>query len=284
VTAIEPVGLAGSAGSTPLRIRHDDGPDLFAKLYARSHLRSDRSYKLGRTLRYGRLEDERPFTSVRRLIQHEDYMLRVMRDAGVDTMEPMGIVEITPDREYLLVSEFIEDAVEISEVSLTPELVDQGLRSVAGMWRAGLAHRDIKPANVLVQGDRVSLIDVAFGQVRPSPWRQAVDLANMMLVLALSSTPELVYERALLQFSEDEIAEAFAAARGVTLPSQLRGDVRRDGRELLERFRQLAPHREPVAIQRWSWRRIGLTVWVALVVAALVAIFIGNLGDIGLAP
>jgi tRNA A-37 threonylcarbamoyl transferase component Bud32/membrane-associated phospholipid phosphatase len=284
VTGIEPVGLEGSAGSTPLRIHHEDGPDLFAKLYARSHLRSDRSYKLGRALRYGRLEDEQHFTSVRRLIQHEDYMARVMRDGGVDCPESMGIVEITPDREYLLVNEFLEGAVEISQVSLTPDQVDQGLRAVSSMWRAGLAHRDIKPANVMVQGDRVALIDVAFGQVRPSPWRQAVDLANMMLVLALSSTPELVYERALLQFSEDEIAEAFAAARGVTLPSQLRADVRRDGRELLERFRQLAPDREPVAIQRWSWRRIGLTVWVTLVVAALAAIFIGNLGDIGLAP
>jgi hypothetical protein len=106
----------------------------------------------------------------------------------------------------------------------------------------------------------------------------------MMLVLALSSSPDLVYERALLQFTEDEIAEAFAASRGVTLPSQLRSDVRRDGRELLERFRELAPAREPVAVQRWSWRRVGLTVWVGLVAFALVAIFIGNLGDIGLAP
>jgi tRNA A-37 threonylcarbamoyl transferase component Bud32/membrane-associated phospholipid phosphatase len=284
VTGIEPVGLAGSAGSTPLRITHEDGPDVFAKLYARSHLRSDRSYKLGRTLRYGRLEDEQHFTSVQRLIQHEDYMLRVMRDAGVDSMQPMGIVEITPGREYLLVSEFIDGAVEISEVALTADLIDQGLRAVAKMWGAGLAHRDIKPANILVQGDRVALIDVAFGQVRPSPWRQAVDLANMMLVLALSSTADLVYERALLQFTEDEIAEAFAASRGVTLPSQLRGDVRQDGRELLARFRDLAPAREPVVIQRWSWRRVGLTVWVLLVAAALVALFLGNLGDIGLAP
>jgi tRNA A-37 threonylcarbamoyl transferase component Bud32/membrane-associated phospholipid phosphatase len=282
-TDVRPVGLAGSAGSTPLRISQEDGPDLFAKLYARSHLRSDRSYKLGRTLLYGRLEDEQHFTSVRRLIQHEDYMLHVMHRAGVDCMEPVGIVEITPDREYLLVTEFLEEAVEVSEVSVTPELIDQGLDAVSTMWQAGLAHRDVKPANVMVQGDRLRVIDVGFGQVRPSPWRQAVDLANMMLVLALSSTPELVYERALLQFREDEIAEAFAASRGVTLPSQLRSDVRRDGRELLARFRELAPDREPVAIQRWSWRRIGLTVWVALVAAALMAIFVGNLGDIGLA-
>ena len=120
---------------------------------------------------YGRLEDEQHFTSVRRLIQHEDYMLHVMRRAGVDCMEPMGIVEITPDREYLLVSEFLDGAVEISQVEVTTGLIEAGLTTVSRMWRHGLAHRDIKPANVMIQGDRLRLIDVAFGQVRPSPWR-----------------------------------------------------------------------------------------------------------------
>jgi tRNA A-37 threonylcarbamoyl transferase component Bud32 len=281
-TNVEPVGLEGSAGSTPLRIGQEDGPDVFAKLYARSHLRSDRSYKLGRTLLYGRLEDEQHYTSVRRLIQHEDYMLHVMRRAGVDCMEPMGIVEITPDREYLLVSEFLDGAVEISQVEVTTGLIEAGLTTVSRLWRHGLAHRDIKPANVMIQGDRLRLIDVAFGQVRPSPWRQAVDLANMMLVLALGSTPELVYEHALEHFSEDEVAEAFAASRGVTLPSALRADVKRDGRALLVRFRELACGCEPVAIQRWSVRRIGLTAWVVLVTAALVSLFVRNLSDIGL--
>ncbi len=135
----------------------------------------------------------------------------------------------------------------------------------------------------MVQDGRVRLIDVAFGQVRPSPWREAVDLANMMLVLALETSPELVYERALLRFSEDDIAEAFAAARGVTLPSQLRAEVKRDGRELVEQFRELAPERPPVAIQRWSIRRVALTAWVALVAAMIAAVFIGSLPDIGLA-
>ena len=74
VVAVEPFGLAGSAGSTPLRIELRDGPSrrVFAKLYARSHLRADRWYKLGRTVIYGRLEDEAPFQSVRRLVQYED--------------------------------------------------------------------------------------------------------------------------------------------------------------------------------------------------------------------
>ncbi|NNF54657.1 MAG: hypothetical protein HKN03_09485 [Acidimicrobiales bacterium] len=281
-TDVQLIGVESSAGSTPLSIATADGSRVFAKLYSRSHLRSDRSYKLFRTLRYGRLEDEQRFSSVRRLIQHEDYMLHVMRRAGIDCMEPMGIVEITPDHEYLLVAEFIQGGREIGEVRVTTSLIDAGLTTVAQMWGAGLAHRDIKPANIMVQGDRLRLIDVAFGEVRPSPWRQAVDLANMMLVLALGSSPELVYERALQHFSEQEIAEAFAASRGVTLPSALRASVKKDGRALLECFRELAPERPMVSIQRWSVRRIGLTLWVTVVTIALLAVFVGSLNDIGL--
>ena len=59
----------------------------------------------------------------------------------------------------------------------------------------------------LVRDGRLLLIDVAFVEARPSPWRQAVDLANMMLCLALRSSAEQVYRRALRQFSVDEISE-----------------------------------------------------------------------------
>jgi hypothetical protein len=211
-------------------------------------------------------------------------MLHVMKRAGIPSAEPYGIVEITPDREYLLVNEFLHDAVEIGNAEIDDDIIDEGLAIVAELWEAGLAHRDLKPANLMVQDGHVRVIDVAFGQIRPSPWRQAVDLANMMLVLALGSSPERVYLRALHHFSEDEIAEAFAASRGVTLPSALRAGVRRDGRALMERFRELAPTRPRVAIQRWSWRRLGLTAWVAFVAVAVAGVFLGNLGAVGLAP
>ena len=84
VVEITPVGLAGSGGSTPLRLRVAGEPDtyLFGKLYAMNHVRADRWYKLGRTILYGRLEDERPFQSVRRLVQHEDYAMRLLCDVG----------------------------------------------------------------------------------------------------------------------------------------------------------------------------------------------------------
>ena len=285
VRRLAPFGLGGSAGSTPLRLEMDDeaGTVLFAKLYASIHLRSDRWYKLGRTLLYGRLEDEASFSTVRRLVQYEDYMLRLMRDSGVATPEPYGFIEITPEREYVLVTGFFEGGIELGDVDeVDDELIDGALANVRLLWDAGIAHRDIKPSNVLVREGQVHLIDVAFAEARPSPWRQAVDLANMMLCLALKSDVESVYKRALLQFTPDDVAEALAATQGVTMPSQLRRALKDDGRDLLGSFRKLAPARPRVAIQRFSLRRIALTtgVFAAGLVALLIAM--SNLQGAGL--
>jgi membrane-associated phospholipid phosphatase/tRNA A-37 threonylcarbamoyl transferase component Bud32 len=271
VLDVKPVGLEGSGGSTPLRL-HVDGhaeTHLFAKLFAMNHVRADRWYKLGREILYGRLEDETRFSTVRRLVEYEDHALRLLRDAGIPTAAPYGIVEITPGREYMLVTGFIDGAHEIGEADVDDDVIDEALQIIRRLWDAGLAHRDIKPANLLVHDGHVFLIDAFFVQVRPSPWRQAVDLGNMMLVLAVRTDAERVYERALQFFTPDEIAEAFAATRGVASPTQLRTMMKHDGRDLLEKFRQLAPARRPIGLQRWSIRRIVLAL--GLVAAAVFA-------------
>ena len=107
------------------------------------------------------------------------------------------------------------------------------------------------------------MIDSAFAQLRPSPWRQAVDLANMMLVLGLRTNARQVYDRTRLHFDDSEIAEAFAATRGLTMPSQLRRMLRAQGADLHAEFLALLPYKlPPVRIQRWSLRRIALSACV----------------------
>ncbi len=284
VTELTPVGLEGSSGSTPIRLTIAGDPDysLFGKIYARNHLRSDRWYKLVRQLRYGRLEDETRYPSVRRLVQHEDYMLHVFESYGIPSAAPYGIVEITPDIEYLIVTEYIQDATEILDAEIDDEIIDRALGIIQTMWASSLAHRDVKPANVMVKSRRVYLIDLAFGEVNPSSWRHAVDLANMMLILALGSTPEHVLERARRKFTDDELAEAFAASRGITLPSQLRRELRADGRSLLDQYRALLPETRPIRIQRWSLRRAGFTATALLVLGLGTGLVLTNLEAVGL--
>ncbi len=291
VLEVEPFGLSGSAGSTPLRIKvrgeggAADTRVVFGKLYARSHLRADRSYKLGRALLYGRLEDEKPFNTVRRLVQQEDYALGLMRRAGLPSPEPYGVAELTPEREYLIVFEFLDGTKEIGEAEVDDAIIDQGLDIVRKLWDANLAHRDIKPANLLVRDGKLYLIDVFFAEMHPSPWRQAVDLANMLLCLALRSSPERVYRRALQRFSVGEITEAFAAARrGLALPSQLRRMIRDQGRDLHGEFVRLLPTPpRPIRVQRWTARRIGLLALVLLVLlpaaAPIAWVFVSSSGN-----
>src|SRR6478752_1331918 len=278
VLEIKPVGLESSAGSTPLRLEVEVDPDadqyVFGKLYTKGHVRSDRWYKLWRTILYGSLEDESPFKTVRRLVTYEDYALRLLEDIGVRTARPYGIVEITPEREYILVTEFFHGAVEIGEAQVDDDLIDQGLTLIRKMWDAGVAHRDIKPGNLMVRPGELLLIDVAFFQVRPSPWRQAVDLGNMMLVLAVRSDPQRVYQRALRQFTPAELSEAFAATRGVASPTQLRAFMKRDPRDVLGEFRKLAPERRPIVLQRWSARRVLLAA--GLLAVTTVAVVVGG--------
>jgi membrane-associated phospholipid phosphatase len=264
VTDLRPFGEEGSGGSTPLLMTLSDGTRVFGKILAISHVRSDRWYRIMRTIMYGQLEDEVPFGSVKRLIEYEDYALRVLDDFGFDVAHSYGIVELTPNREYLLVEEFFEGADTLGHADVTDAVIDEGIALVRKLWDEGLAHRDIKPANLLVVDGHLQLIDVSGLELRPSAWRQGVDLANMLLVLALRTDAERVYERAMRSFTPDEIAEALACAQGMAIPTELQGHLKADGRDLLSQLRALAPPHPPVSIQRWSVQRLALTAVAAL--------------------
>ena len=239
VTDVAPFGLAGSGGSTPLRIRRQGGRPateeescIFGKLYAVTHLRSDRFYKLGRTLLYGRLEDETAFARVRRLVQYEDYILRRSPTPDCPGPAPLGIVEITPEREYLLVTEFIDGAPRRSgDAEVDDEIIDQGLRSSGGMWDIGHGaprHQAGQPAGPRrhAVAHRLRVRRGAAQPVAPGGRPGQHDAGPG----AADATPERVYRRARLQFSDEEIAEAFAATRGLTMPVPAAPDAAPAGR------------------------------------------------------
>ena len=75
-------------------------------------------------------------------------------------------------------------------------------------------------------------------------------------------------------------AEAFAAMRSVTIPSQSRSSMailkKSTGTDLVERFRELAPPRDRSGLQRWTFRRLGLTLGALLLGLVLLSLAIDN--------
>jgi hypothetical protein len=107
----------------------------------------------------------------------------------------------------------------------------------------------------------------------------------MMLILGMKVEPRHVYERALQYFTPEELAEAFASGRGVTIPTQSRtmlAKLRRSkGVDVLEEFRRLAPHHEAISIQRWSPRRIVLAAGALFGCLILLSLIVDNIRGAG---
>ena len=88
------------------------------------------------------------------------------------------------------------------------------------------------------------LTELGTGARRFTELERAVPgISRRMLTLALRSDAQRVYSRAVLQFTPVEISEAFASTYKITSPSQLRGELRQDSRDLIRDFRRLAPSR-----------------------------------------
>jgi hypothetical protein len=64
---------------------------------------------------------------VRRLVQQEDYALHKLYLAGLPSPRPYGVVELIPEREYLLVTEFFDGATELGEAEVDDQVIDDGL-------------------------------------------------------------------------------------------------------------------------------------------------------------
>jgi hypothetical protein len=58
--------------------------------------------------------------------------------------------------------------------------------------------------------------------------------------------------------------------------------MRTDGRDLLARFRQLAPPYPRIRVQRWSARRIGLTAVVLIGGLIIISMLVSSLHEAGL--
>jgi glycosyltransferase 2 family protein len=178
-------------GSTPYFGTGADGRPLFVKALGQDQRSADLLFRVYRWLNRRDLGDERPFSSLRRGVEHEALVALAARDMGIRTPRLVAFATADPNA-FVLAYEAIEGR---SLDRLEPDEVTDGV--LAAIWEQvcrmrdhRIAHRDLRLANVFLASDgAVWLIDFGFSELAASSLLLATDVAELVASSTLQVGP-----------------------------------------------------------------------------------------------
>ena len=185
--ALEPFVL-GVRGARWYVATGTDGARLIVKVLSPDERSVDLLYRTYRYLRLKNVGDERPFSSLRRSVEHEALVALQARDVGVATPRMRALAEVGDDS--MLIAYEMVDARRLDHMD-GQEVSDRFLRELWGhvtcLREHRIAHRDLRRANVLVDSnDRPWITGFAFSEVAASDDQLDGDVAQLLAALALT--------------------------------------------------------------------------------------------------
>lgn len=211
-------------GSTPYFGSATDGRRYFVKALGEDQRSADLLFRLWRFLQPRDLGDQRPFSSLRRGVEHEALVATMARQFGIRTPVVAGFATAHPNG-YVLVYEAMagRSLDGLAPEEMTDEVLDQVWDQLAELRRHRIAHRDLRLANVFLGSDgQVSIIDFGFSELAADDLLLQTDVAELLA----SSASVVGVERALRAAVARVGADAVADAAVRLTPSRLSGATR----------------------------------------------------------
>ncbi len=165
-----------------------DGARFLVKVLSPDERSVDLLYRTYRYLRLKNVGDERPFSSLRRSIEHEALVALQARDVGASTPRMRAIAEVGEDS--MLIAYEMVDARRLDHVD-GHDVSDRFLRElwsqITCLREHRIAHRDLRRANVLIDADeRPWLTGFAFSEIAASDDQLDGDIAQLLAALSLT--------------------------------------------------------------------------------------------------
>ncbi|MFN8036355.1 MAG: lipopolysaccharide kinase InaA family protein [Acidimicrobiia bacterium] len=217
-------------GSTPYFAGAADGRRLFVKVLGADERSADLLFRLYRWVLPRNFGDERPFSSLRRTVEHEALLALSARDLGIRTPHFVALARAEPNS-FVLAYEAIDgsslDGVEPDE--LTDDLLRAVWGQVADLHRHRIAHRDLRLANVFRAADgTVWMIDFGFSELAARDLLVDTDRAELLASTATRVGTDRALQAALAVVEPATLARAANRLRPWALSGATRTALKQD--------------------------------------------------------
>lgn len=213
-----------SRRSTPYVVTLTDGSRLFAKVVGGRERSADLLFRTYRFLRLKNVGDERPFSSLRRAVEHEAMVALLARDSGVATPRLRVINEVGRDS-MVLCYEFVDGTSldHVDPATVDDALLDRIWRQAALLRRPRIAHRDLRRSNILVDpGGGCWLIDFGFSEVAVADTLVDADTAQLLAATSVAVGAERSVDAAVRVLGPAPVASSLRLLQPTALSSATR--------------------------------------------------------------
>ncbi len=183
IADLAPVGL-GRRGSTMFAGHAADRSEVFCRAVGRDERDVETVDKIWRSLALRDQRDQPFFTSLQS-VEHEAYLGLLAARAGVRT--PVSRITAGFEGGAVLAQDRAAGTrlATLDPSSVDDRVLDDVWRNVAAVRAAQLAHGALRAENVFVDGDTTCLVDWGDGRTAADELRQAEDVAELLVSLAV---------------------------------------------------------------------------------------------------
>ena len=229
VTTLDKAGV-DARGSTPYFGVGSDGRRLFVKALGEDERSADLLFRVFRWAQRRDLGDERPFSSLRRAVEHEALVALAARDIGVRTPHLAAFADVPPSG-FVLAYEAVAgkslDRLEPDE--LGDDLLAAIWAQICVLRNHRVAHRDLRLANIFLGDDGVIwMIDFGFSELAASELLLANDVAELVASSSLKVGAERAVTVARAAVGPDGMASALDRLKPWALSGATRSGLKAD--------------------------------------------------------
>ena len=261
-------------GSSPFIVLDDSGKKYFLKVVSKENFVADWLFKSIRKIMYRRLEDEAPFFTPKRQIEHESYVANLALANGIKTPKIVGVYEVGINN-WAQMQEMIDGKSldRVDTVLVTDKVLNKIFALVDKLHGTQIIHRDLRTANIFLDGNNEPwLIDFGFGEASVKRNKSYRDIVELIASLSVLVGADRTIKAAVKNLNRQDLVNSLAYLNYPSLSSETTRLLKAKKKLLPEVREKLTAALEIKPVKLIKMQRISIRN-IIIITAILLAIY-----------